>query len=85
MVILVSIVVGLAFGLGSTFANRLWGTLLAVAPVLAWFTFFAIVLDGGLTDSETQALGFSVCGIVVGLFLGQMFGRQRRKARSVRQ
>lgn len=85
MIVSVSIAVGLAFGLGSTFANRLWGTLLAAAPVLVWFAFFFKALEGGLTDSETQSLGFSVCGIVIGLFLGQMFGRHRKKTRSVQQ
>lgn len=85
MVILIAIVVGLAFGVGSTFANRLWGTLLAAAPVLAWFAFFSHALEGGLTGPETQVLGFGVCGIVVGLFLGQMLGRYRRKTGSVQQ
>lgn len=65
--------------MASNFANRLWGTFLAAAPVLVWFVYFAIALDSGITDLESQALGFGVVGIVLGLFLGQMFGRRWAK------
>ena len=85
MVVWLSLVAGLVFGLGSARANWLWGTLLAVAPILAWWAFLVIAQDGGLVDWESQSLGLSVSGIVIGLFVGQMYGRRRKSARLVRQ
>lgn len=81
----IGIFAGLAFGLASAFASRLWGTVLAVAPVVAWFVFLAMALDGGITGPESEWLGFGLSGMLVGLLLGQLLDRRRRNARSAQR
>ncbi|MFJ6415955.1 hypothetical protein [Paeniglutamicibacter sp. NPDC091659] len=85
MSLVMGLIAGLAFGLASAFATRPWGTLLAVAPVFVWFIVFAVSLEGGLVGSETEMLGFGLCGVLLGLFLGQLPDRQRSNARLTRR
>ncbi|MFL4474515.1 hypothetical protein ACIPVK_11010 [Paeniglutamicibacter sp. MACA_103] len=81
----IGLLAGLAFGLASAFANRLWGTVLAVAPVVAWFIFLAMANDGGITGPESEGLGLGLFGMLIGLFLGQLLDRRRRNARSAQR
>lgn len=67
--------VSVAFNIASAFSNRLWGTVLAVAPVAGWIVFLAMTAPGGITDQESEVLGLSAICVIVGIFLGQALGR----------
>ncbi|MCU1526445.1 MAG: hypothetical protein JWP75_208 [Frondihabitans sp.] len=86
MFVVIGLGAGLVFGLASAFANRLWGTVLACIPVAVWFVFYAIALREGLTSRETENLCYALFGIVIGVSMGQIFDRQRKRSpRSARR
>lgn len=79
MTLVLGLLVGLAFGIASAFADRRWGTVLACVPIASWFVVFAVVSSNGLRDSEIAPLCYGLFGVVVGVFVGQIFDRQRTK------
>lgn len=79
MIVLVGLFAGFAFGLASAFTGRFWGTVLATTPLAVWFVLFALALQNGLSDAETSTLCYGLFGIVVGVFIGQIFDRQRTR------
>jgi len=81
MPVIIGLIAGITFGLASAFSNRLWGTVLACLPVAVWFVFFAVALHNGLSGKETSTLCYALFGIVVGVFIGQIFDRQRTRVR----
>lgn len=74
---MIGLVVGLAFALGAASAGRRAGTVLNVAPIVAWFIALAVVVRDGLSDRELAQLGAAIVGILVGLFCGQLTERCR--------
>jgi hypothetical protein len=80
--VLIGLIAGVACGLASAFSNRVWGTILACLPVAVWFVFFAVALHDGLSRGETSTLCYALFGIVVGVFIGQIFDRRRRRHES---
>ena len=85
MVIVAFTAAGLVFGLGAALAHRFWGTFLALLPIAAWFVYFLRVDGGGITESEAVTLGVSLCGVIVGLLVGQLYQRPRSSLASVPQ
>jgi len=79
MTVVLGLLVGLAFGVASAFANRRWGTVLACIPVAGWFVILGICSLDGLQDSEVAPLCYGLLGVVLGLLVGQVFDRQRNK------
>lgn len=85
MFLLIGLIAGLVFGLASAFANRFWGTVLACLPIAGWFVLFAFAQQGGYTGREATNYALALFGVLIGMFMGQIFDRQRRKIRTPRR
>ena len=76
MPIVLGLSAGLVFGLAAIPVNRLWATVLAVAPILGWFVLLVIAIDDGLTSEQTNGLALGLLGILLGLAVGQVFDKR---------
>jgi predicted cation transporter len=76
MPILIGLGFGLVFGLVAMTVNRLWATVLVVAPILGWFLLLIMAIDHGLTIEHTTRLALGLVGIVLGLAVGQVFDKR---------
>jgi uncharacterized membrane protein len=75
----IGLAAGLAFGVASAFANRLWGTVLACIPIGAWFVTFGVLQQGGYTNREAMSLASLLFGIILGSLIGPGLTRLRRR------
>ena len=78
MFLMLGLCAGLLCGTAAAVAGRLWGTALAVAPVAGWFVFLIVAQRGGLGETEAEPLANGLLGILLGLFVGQVFERRRK-------
>lgn len=67
---------GLVFGLAAIAANRLWATVLVVAPILGWFVLLVVAVHDGLTNEQTTRLALGLLGVLLGLTVGQVFDKR---------